>query len=209
MKFIFLIQESTESNQCQSMEGIECNFASGSKNSRRRSSRGRGGERKKEAAPHDLHADNDSPAVYSRWAFNLGSWSSHDADDDAAASCPCRSSILAAEKRLALLATGRTRRARGNDLLPSSLFRRHPRFFPLPSSPSIIPFPGKILLQRLANAKRQVSRDSPESCSNADGRTRRGPHEFPPLRAPQTPHRWLCQVRSGVNSLLDFRSTIV
>lgn len=110
----------------------------------------------------------------------------------------CRSSILAAEKRLALLATGRTRRARRSDLLPSSVVTRD--FFPLPSSPSIIPCPGKILLQRLANAKRQVSRDSPESCSNADGRARRGPHEFPPLRAPQTPHRRLCQVRSGVNS---------
>lgn len=45
-------------------------------------------KRKKEEAAADLR-DNDSPAVYSFWAFNLGSWSSH--DDDAAASSPFRS----------------------------------------------------------------------------------------------------------------------
>lgn len=50
------------------------------------------GEKKGGCAACDLH-DNDSPAMYSRWAFNLGSWSSHDGDD-AAASSPCRSSIL-------------------------------------------------------------------------------------------------------------------
>lgn len=85
------------------------------------------------------------------------------------------------------LAAGRTCRARGNDLLPSSL-RRHPR--PLPSSPSSVPYPGKILLQRLANAKHRVSRDSPESCPNAGlPPLTDGPAEAPTSFLPSGPHK--------------------
>lgn len=46
--------------------------------------------------------DNDSPAVYLCWAFNLGSWSSH--DDDAAASSPFRRPSPSISNRRALSA---------------------------------------------------------------------------------------------------------
>lgn len=78
--------------------------------------------RRKETTPHDLH-DNDSPAVYSRWAFNLGSWSSHDAGDDAAASSPCRPSILPGE-RCTFRNKTHFSRVRKRSLF---LFSRHPR----------------------------------------------------------------------------------
>lgn len=58
-------------------------------------------EREREGTAADLR-DNDSPAVYSCWAFNLGSWSSH--DDDAAASSPFRRPSPSISSRRALSA---------------------------------------------------------------------------------------------------------
>lgn len=106
--------------------------------------------------------------------------------------------------RDALFATGRTSRAWGNDL---SLFplRRHPRRRRLSEKSPPAAFgdreaPGIARLTGVLSERWPVA---------ADGRARRGPHEFSPLRAPHAPHRRVCQVCNGVNSLLDFRSTII